>query len=172
MCSASQWECALFFCESHAHGARGKPYFSPVTPFRPACCIEACGTQCGGCGTLPCGRLSGLRPLEPPASALLRRDKPGPETKWRCRNMPAGATRPLRARHRRASPRVLEFAQGSSARRIAEQARQPTISPTGATRTRHRVKRNYHSTWRTATFLPVSAASRAARQVKTLRIPS
>ena len=33
--------------ESHAHGARGKPYFSPVTPFRPACCTEACGTQCG-----------------------------------------------------------------------------------------------------------------------------
>ena len=37
MCSASQWECALLFGESHAHGARGKPYFSPVTPFRPAC---------------------------------------------------------------------------------------------------------------------------------------
>ena len=33
----------------------------------------------------------------------------------RCRNMPAGATRPLRARHRRASPRVFENAQGCSA---------------------------------------------------------
>ena len=67
-CSASQWECALLLGESHAHGARGKPYFSPrVPPFRPACCIEACGTQCGGMVPLPCGRLSGLRPLEPPA---------------------------------------------------------------------------------------------------------
>ena len=115
MRSASQWECALLFGESHAHGARGNPYFSPVTPFRPACCIEACGTQCGGMVPLPCGRLSGLRPLEPPASALLRRDKPGTETKWRCRCTTAGATRPLRARHRRASPRVLEFAQECSA---------------------------------------------------------
>ena len=94
--------------------------FPPCTPFSPVCCRKACGSQCGGMVPLPCGRLSGLRPLEPPASALLRRDKPGTETKWRCRNMPAGATRPLRARHRRASPRVLEFAQGSSARRIAE----------------------------------------------------
>ena len=116
---ASQRECAMFFGERTAHGARGETLlFPPCTPFSPVCCIEACGTQCGGCGTLPCGRLSGLRPLEPPASALLRRDKPGTETKWRCRNMPAGATRPLRARHRRASPRVLEFAQGSSARSI------------------------------------------------------
>ena len=42
------------------HG--GKPYFSPCSsPFSPVCCKMACGTQCGGCGTLPCGRLSGLR---------------------------------------------------------------------------------------------------------------
>ena len=30
MHTASQWECALLLGESHAHGARGKPYFSPV----------------------------------------------------------------------------------------------------------------------------------------------
>ena len=89
-----------------------------MPPFRPACYTEACGTQCGGMVPLPCGRLSGLRPLEPPASALLRRDKPDTETKWRCRCTTAGATRPLRARHRRASPRVLENAQGCSAQQL------------------------------------------------------
>ena len=47
MHTANRRECALFSGERTAHGARGKPYFSPVTPFRPACCTEACGTQCG-----------------------------------------------------------------------------------------------------------------------------
>ena len=47
MHTANRRECALFSGERTAHGARGKPYFSPVTPFRPACYTEACGTQCG-----------------------------------------------------------------------------------------------------------------------------
>ena len=40
---------ALCFLENAQHMAHGgKPHFSPrVPPFRPVCCMEACGTQCG-----------------------------------------------------------------------------------------------------------------------------
>ena len=35
------------FFERYAHGARGETsLFPPCPPFRPACCMEACGTQC------------------------------------------------------------------------------------------------------------------------------
>ena len=61
-CSASQRECALFFGESHAHGARGETLlFPPCTPFSPGCCKKTCGTQCGSL------RLEALAP--PPVAA-------------------------------------------------------------------------------------------------------
>ena len=45
-------------------------------------------------------------------------------------------------------------------------------APASAALRRGKLCTFYHSTWRTITFLPVWAASRAARQVKTLRNPS
>ena len=114
MCPASQRECALLFFERHAHGARGETsLFPPCTPFSPVCCMEACGTQCG---------FFKLEALAPSPAAVRRR------LSARCHSAAQNIfcavaaplcsdslPRPLRARHRRASPRVLEKAQGCSA---------------------------------------------------------
>ena len=109
MCDASQWECALFFCESHAHGARGETLlFPPCPPLSPVCCRKACGTLCGFF------KLEAL--ASSPPRAVRRR------LSARCHSAAPnilGAVaaplcsdslpRPLRARRRRASPRVLEL---------------------------------------------------------------
>ena len=115
MCSASRREYALLFGERYAHGARGETSLFPVSPspFSPVCCMEACGTQCG---------FFKLEALAPSPAAVRRR------LSARCHSAAPnilGAVaaplcsdslpRPLRARHRRASPRVLENAQGCSA---------------------------------------------------------
>ena len=96
-----------------AHG--GKPYFSPrVPPFRPACCMEACGTQCGSLSyrartvSRPGGKRYGLNARCHSAAQNIFCAVAAPL----CSD---SLPRPLRARHRRASPRVLENAQGCSA---------------------------------------------------------
>ena len=105
--------CFAFFGR-HAHGARGgKPYFSPrVPPFRPACCMEACGTQCGFF------KLEALAPSPPAVGRLSARCHSAAPNILGAVAAPLcsdSLPRPLRARHRRASPRVLENAQGCSA---------------------------------------------------------
>ena len=115
MCFASRWECALFSGERTAHGARGETsLFPPVPPFRPACCMEACGTQCGSLSyrartvSRPGGKRYGLNARCHSAAPNILGAVAAPL----CSD---SLPRPLRARHRRASPRVLENAQGSSA---------------------------------------------------------
>ena len=95
------------------HG--GKPYFFPrVPPFRPVCCIEACGTQCGSLSyrartvSRPGGKRYGLNARCHSAAPNILGAVAAPL----CSD---SLPRPLRARHRRASPRVLENAQGCSA---------------------------------------------------------
>ena len=90
----------------------GKPYFSPrVPPCRPACCMEACGTQCGFF------KLEALAPSPPAVGRLSARCHSAAPNILGAVAAPLcsdSLPRPLRARHRRASPRVLEKAQGCS----------------------------------------------------------
>ena len=144
MCFASRRECALLFGERYAHGARGETLlFPPCTPFSPVCCIKACGTLCGFF------KLEALAPFPAPREAV--------RLSARCHSAAPnilGAVaaplcsdslpRPLRARHRRASPRVLEKAQGCSAHSIgiaqleAREGASPTADHMAAAPCRHR----------------------------------
>ena len=101
--------CSLENAQHMEHG--GKPYFSPrVPPFRPVCCRKACGTQCGFF------KLEALAPSPPAVGRLSARWRHGAAAMWSAVGLaPSRASCPLRARHRRASPRVLEKAQGCSA---------------------------------------------------------
>ena len=108
MCFASQREYALLFFERYAHGARGETSLFPVSPspFSPVCCKEACGTQCGFF------KLEALASSPPRAvrRRLSARWRHGAAAMWSAVGLaPSRASRPLRARHRRASPRVLEL---------------------------------------------------------------
>ena len=133
-CFASQRECAMFFGECTAHGARGETsLFPPCPPFRPVCYMEACGTQCGSLSyrartvSRPGGKRYGLNARCHSAAQNIFCAVAAPL----CSD---SLPRPLRARHRRASPRVLEKAQGCSARTLclapcAQPTALKTVSP-------------------------------------------
>ena len=110
-CFASQRECAMFFEERTAHGTRGETSLFPrVPPFRPVCCRKACGTQCGFF------KLEALAPSPAAVGRLSARWRHGAAAMWSAVGLAPSRASCLRlARHRRASPRVLENAQGCSA---------------------------------------------------------
>ena len=87
-----------------AHG--GNLTFPPCTPFSPVCCIEACGTLCGFF------KLEALAPSPAAVGRLSARCHSAAPNFLGAVAAPLcsdSLPRPLRARHRRASPRVLEL---------------------------------------------------------------
>ena len=99
----------MLFGERHAQGARGETLlFPPYAPLSPVCCRKACGTQCGSLSyrartvSRPGGKRYGLNARCHSAAPNILGAVAAPL----CSD---SLPRPLRARHRRASPRVLEL---------------------------------------------------------------
>ena len=136
----------MFSGERYAHGARGETLlFPPCAPLSPVCCRKACGTQCGFF------KLEALAPLPPAVGRLSARCHSAAPNILGAVAAPLcsdSLPRPLRARHRRASPRVLENAQGCSA---------PLLRP---------ALLNFRSAWHTLHHVLLALRSLRRRRVR------
>ena len=151
-----------------------KPYFPPWPPLSPVCYMEACGTRCGFF-KLPRSprrlrQRGGLNARCHSASQNIFCDVAA------CAAIPSLGPCALGTHGLAPCVRVCTGIFCHCIWRLESPiGRQPTIWQRhhAARERREPIFRGYyHSTWRTATLAPVCAASRAARQVKTLRIPS
>ena len=180
MRSASHRECAVLFSESHCTWSTGGNLtFPPWAPFSPVCYMEACGTQCtffklprsprrlrqrGGLNAR-CHSASQNIFCDVAAFAAIPSLGPcalGTHGLAPCVRDCTGMFYPVLKRSGLSAVALAKVESTVICQRVLPAPRAKGGDFLGY----------YQSTWRTATLAPVCAASRAARQVKTLRIPS